>query len=214
METIEGPMSLKDFIQVRADSPQGIEFTPGGFPVIPQDVRRHEAASFLRSRQQGYPDYHPDDWFDAVTVKHSRGSVRKVASVLYALTDDSLRGIEVNQRRIAELARVSQMTVSRCMSLLESEGFVYRYSRPKFSDGVIVTQWPDVYRLAIPGRPEWGLSGIPEGIPQALPEVTVSIPNPDFDGTLPVSPDNPRWIANPAQDMADDGPAWLRDWKG
>jgi hypothetical protein len=138
------------------------------------------AANALRAYQQDYPDYGVDDWVRAVKTAFARGSVLSVAEALAGMADLSLRGIEVSQRDLAEDCGYSQKSVSRAITELSGAGYVIVARRPVQSDGENVWQWPDGYRLVIPGGATWSMSPVgPEGPYSVSHSVNLSDPGAD-----------------------------------
>ncbi|MGH3159904.1 MAG: hypothetical protein ACRDNF_25470, partial [Streptosporangiaceae bacterium] len=67
----------------------------------------------------------------------------------------SLRGIEVSQQRLAKRAAVGRASVSRAVTTLADAGYLVVSKRPSRKTGDGYAQYPDYYRLVIPGGPAW-----------------------------------------------------------
>jgi biotin operon repressor len=116
------------------------------------------AVSALRAYQADYPDYDAEAWIASVRETFRTKSVHTVALGLATLSDWSLRGIEISQRKLSKLTGLSQKTVSRCVNQLTEAGLVEVARRFPKSNGHDVTQRPDSYRLVIPGAPTWSVA--------------------------------------------------------
>jgi biotin operon repressor len=116
------------------------------------------AVSALRTYQTDYADYDAEAWIASVRDTFRIKSVHTVALGLATLSDWSLRGIEISQRKLAKLTGLSQKTVSRCVNQLTEAGLVEVARRFPKSNGHDVTQRPDSYWLVIPGGPTWGMA--------------------------------------------------------
>ena len=115
------------------------------------------AIASLRSHQADYPDYDAGDWLTSVSGAFTAQSVLSVARVLADMAEWSLRGIQVTQEDLARKSGYSQSQAARAIALLSDRGYVMVARRPARRRSWGYVQYPNSYRLVIPGGATWDM---------------------------------------------------------